>query len=99
MATRRTCENSLASRVARVGGSTGNVAVSSRGFYRRVSDRNDLRRYCGNHPSDLIETQILAAFSLRHFVNDGIQRDVARDARHVSNFSWRTAPLWSHTKG
>src|SRR6478736_10475436 len=48
--------------------------------------------------ADCYETS-LGAFSLRDFINDGLQRDVTRDAGHVSNVSRRTTPLWDHTKG
>src|SRR6266853_1328829 len=41
----------------------------------------------------------LGAFSLRYFANDSVQRDVAWDAGHVSNFSRRTTSLRRHTKG
>src|SRR5438093_12332873 len=41
----------------------------------------------------------LGAFSLRHFVNDGVQCDVARYPGHVSNVSRRTTPLWGYRKG
>src|SRR5215470_4385185 len=41
----------------------------------------------------------LGAFSLRGFADDGVQRDVARHAGHVSNIPWRTAPLRCYTKG
>src|SRR5205085_5239963 len=67
-------------------GIAGLVAPAARdgGFLERRSD-------CYKTP--------LGAFSLRHFVNDGVQRDVARDPKHVSNFSRRTTPLWSYAKG
>src|SRR5439155_22935523 len=41
----------------------------------------------------------LGAFYLCHFANDSLQRDVAWNAGHVSNFSRRTTPLRSHAKG
>src|SRR5947207_1508263 len=41
----------------------------------------------------------LGAFSLCHSANDSVQRDVAWDAGHVSNFSRRTTSLRRHTKG
>src|SRR5206468_9859929 len=41
----------------------------------------------------------LGTFSLCHFANDGVQRDVAWDAGHVSNFSRRTTPLRGNAKG
>src|SRR5262249_9131348 len=47
---------------------------------------------------DCTETP-LGSLSLRHFVDDGVQRHVSWDPGHVSNFSWRAAPLWRYGEG